>query len=383
MRQASDLDEEFPPATAGDIAVINLESARQYTWSRFLNVPERPGLAETIVELEGLTLEFFSDFCALDRLGMLAEQLTPIAEEPARTAVIQAQVASASHRFDNARDHLARARLFGAPAETIDRVSLGIDQACGTRLDAALAARRRIACETGKLEDRVPLGALLADLREFEEADKVYRSALSEYRDVSPFGLAWACFQLGVLWGELVPERQSERAAQWYTLAIEYLPAYVKARVHLAEIYLTDDRPGDAEALLIPAHSSGDPEVFWRLADVLTAMGRNAEAEEKLWTARLGFDALLNKHLLAFADHGAEFYSGSGGDAERAFQLASINVSNRPTLRAFEQVHALALHIDEPRTAAKILIAATRRWGETKGFRQSSLARHDLDGAAI
>ena len=39
----------------------------------------------------------------------------------------------------------------------------------------------------------------------------------------------------------------------------------------------------------------------------------------------------------AFADHGAAFYSGSGNDAARALDLASANVANRPTLRAFEQ----------------------------------------------
>jgi hypothetical protein len=49
--------------------------------------------------------------------------------------------------------------------------------------------------ESGRLEDLVPLGALLADLRSFGQADSIYRRALMEYRDVSPFALAWVCFQ--------------------------------------------------------------------------------------------------------------------------------------------------------------------------------------------
>ena len=49
------------PATAGDIAVINLESTRQHAWSRFWRAPERPGLAEYIVEQEGLALAFLGD----------------------------------------------------------------------------------------------------------------------------------------------------------------------------------------------------------------------------------------------------------------------------------------------------------------------------------
>jgi hypothetical protein len=34
--------------------------------------------------------------------------------------------------------------------------------------------------------------------------------------------------------------------------------------------------------------------------------------------ARFGFEALLERHFLAFADHGAEFYAGSGNNSRRA-----------------------------------------------------------------
>lgn len=63
------LETDFAPATDGEIAAINQASARQHAWSRFWCNPERPGLAEFIVEQEGVALEFFSDFMALDRLG--------------------------------------------------------------------------------------------------------------------------------------------------------------------------------------------------------------------------------------------------------------------------------------------------------------------------
>ena len=186
--------------------------------------------------------------------------------------------------------------------------------------------------------------------------------------------MAWVCFQLGVLWGELVPETQSSRAAQWYLNAIDYLPCYVKARVHLAEIYLRYGQSGDAEALLIPAVSSRDPEVCWRLADVMVARGRFADAEVQLQAARSGFEVLLKKHLLAFADHGAEFYSGSGNDARRAFDLASFNLANRPTLRAFEQAYATAVGVGETHAASEILAGARTRWGATAAFAFSPLA---------
>lgn len=365
---------DFPPATAGDIAVNNLQSARQRSWSRFWQEPRRPGIAEYIVEQEQLAAQFIGDLGALDRLGTLLDQLDRVDAESMRTALISAQVASMTHRFAEARSHLAQAAVRGAPPAAVDRLSLSIDQAYGTNLDAVLAAQRRMAAESGHLEDLVPLGALLADLHEFNEADCTYRRALEEYQDVSPFAVAWVCFQLGVLWGELVPEPQSSRAKWWYRKALEYLPRYVKARVHLAEIYLCCGRSLDAEALLIPAIASGDPEVCWRLADVMYARGRSAEAEAQIQAARSAFEVLLGKHLFAFADHGAEFYSGSGRDARRALELAHVNVANRPTLRAFEQAYAIALGLGESYVASEFLAAAREHWGATAAFRLSPLA---------
>ena len=103
-------------------------------------------------------------------------------------------------------------------------------------------------------------------------------------------------------------------------------------------------------------------------------MGRLADAEAQMHTARSGFGALLDKHLLAFADHGAEFYSGSGNDARRAFELASVNLVNRPTLRAFEQAHVAAIAAGEMETAFEILAGARKRWGGTAAFGPSPLA---------
>jgi hypothetical protein len=87
--------------------------------------------------------------------------------------------------------------------------------------------------------------------------------------------------------------------------------------------------------------SNRDPEVRWRLADVLIAEERFEEAKVQLDAARSGFEELLGKHLLAFADHAAEFYAGSGNDRRRAVELARVNVANRPTGRAVKQAQAI------------------------------------------
>jgi hypothetical protein len=336
---------DLPRATDGEIAALNFESARRRAWARFAQDARLPGVAEAIVDFERLAAQFLGNLDALDRLETLAAQFAGADDSP-RAALVQAEVASTAHRFADARDHLSRAASLGAPREEIDRLLLGIDQACGVELDAVLAARRRIATASGRLEDLVPLGALLADLERFAEVDAVYRQALSSYADVSPFPLAWVCFQLGVLWGELVPVPDPHLAARWYRRAMAYLPGYVKARVHLAEVCASQGQPGEAEALLKPALASRDPEVRWRLADVLIAQGIFEEGERQLAAARSGFEELLSRHLLAFADHAAEFYAGSGNDYRLALELARTNANNRPTRRAVRQAHAIAVMAD-------------------------------------
>ena len=361
-------DWERPVTTDGDIAVVNLESARRRSWSKFIQDPRRHGIAEAIVENERLTAQLVGDISALDRLESLARQLSQINAESARTALIQAQVASME-----ARRFLAGAEHAGAPLEEVSRIRLNIDQACGVDLDGALSARREIATKSGRLEDLVALGALLADLREFADADRIYRQTLREYRDVSPFPVAWVCFQLGMLWAELVPRPQADQAAQWYRRAIDCLPRYTKARIHLAEIYALSGRTSDAEALLLPALESGDPEARWRLADALISQGRQADAEGHLHAARVAFEALLERHLLAFADHGAEFYAGSGNNSRRAVELARFNVANRPTLRAYEQAHDIAFNSGDREAASEVLAEARIRWGKAAAFASSPL----------
>jgi len=337
----AELDDRCPSATDGAIAAINLESARRRAWSRFAHDARLPGVAEAVVDHERLAAQFLGDLDALDRLDALASQFAHV-DDSSRAALVQAEVASTVHRFGDARDHLAHAARLGAPREAIERHSLAIDQACGVDLGAVLAARRRIASASDRLEDLVPLGAVLADLEHFADADAVYRQAFSSYQDISPFPLAWVCFQLGMLWGELVPVPDPNLAALWYRRAIAYVPAYVKARVHLAEIHTGQGQTSDAKALLLEALSSRDPEVRWRLADVLSAQARFEEAETQLDAARAGFEALLERYLLAFADHAAEFYAGSGNDCPRALELARANVANRPTRRAVTQADAIA-----------------------------------------
>lgn len=364
MSSVPNCEPGFPHVTDGEIAVNNLQSARRSAWSRFRREPQRLDIAECIVELENFNAQFRGDLSALDRLEILVREIDRPESDLERTALIRAQVASTLHRFAEGRDSLAKTTFTGRLGVAAYRLSLSIDQACGEHLELVLESRRQMAETSRRLEDLVPLGAMLAELGHFEEADQIYARALREYNDVSPFAVAWVCFQRGILWGELAPETQPDRAAHWYRRAVDYLPGYVKARVHLSEICLGSGDAAAAVSLLLPVTSCDDPEVQWRLADALSAMGKTTEAERQLEIARSGFEALLERHLLAFADHGAEFYVGSGHDPRRAFELATINLANRPTLRAFKLAHMAALEAREANAASEILLAARERWGE-------------------
>ena len=375
MAQATEVEPQRPSATAGDIAAINLESTRQRSWNRFWRAPEQPGIAEAIVEQEQLTAQFTGDLAAFDRLEMLANELGQREPESARAALIAAQAACLTHRFAHARQSLAVAVARGTPPDIADRLALSIDQATGTDLPVVLAARRERAARPRHWDEQIPLGALLADLGDFAGAERTYLHALRTYPDVAPFSLAWLSFQLGVLWGESAPVSQPERAATWYRTAIDYMPGYVKARLHLAEICLGRGRANEARSLLTPVQASGDPEVAWRLADIAQAAGDSAEAIVQLAAARDGFESLLAKHPLAFADHGAEFYLGSGDDPRRALELARLNLANRPTLRAFEQAVEAARAAGDSNAAGRLRHEASELWGSPVAFRISPLAR--------
>ena len=115
MSEAAEFDDTYFQTTDGDIAVINLESARRRSWSRFYQDPLREGIAETVVEHEQLSVQFAGDLAALDRLEFLAKQLSQTDATSARTSLIQTQVASMMHRFAEARRHLEQAETRGAP----------------------------------------------------------------------------------------------------------------------------------------------------------------------------------------------------------------------------------------------------------------------------
>jgi hypothetical protein len=84
-----ELDFPHPSATDGEIAAINLESARRGAWARFAQDARLPGDAEAVVEKQLLAAQFLGDLDALDHLEKLASQLSPV-DGSSRAALVQA-----------------------------------------------------------------------------------------------------------------------------------------------------------------------------------------------------------------------------------------------------------------------------------------------------
>jgi hypothetical protein len=233
-----ELDCPSPSATDGEIAAINLESARRRAWARFAQDARLPGVAEMIVDNERLAAQFLGDLDALDR-----------------------------------------------------------------------------------------------------------RQAFSCYDDVSPFPLARVCFQLGMLWGRAGGGLES-RCALVSPRDCVFAGLCEGACTLGGDLREPGPNQGCGGATGAGAFEprSGSPVAPCRRAHWARKVRR---WRKQLDAARLGFEELLGRHLLAFADHAAEFYAGSGNNFRRALELAGANVANRPTRLAVKQVQTLALNVDE------------------------------------
>jgi hypothetical protein len=122
------------------------------------------------------------------------------------------------------------------------------------------------------------------------------------------------------MWSEQAGDR--ERGKAFYAEALDYLPQFVAANIHLAEIELAEGEVNAARARLQRVVASSDEP------EALALLGQVERARER-------YETLLAHQPLAFADHAAEFYLGAGADPARAWELARLNLANRPTLRAF------------------------------------------------
>lgn len=311
----------FQRTTDGVIAKKNLDDA--------IRRAERLGPAEAEVALRLERARYFGTFDDFDRVDVLSE--ATLSETPTdRARLARATVLSRFHRFAEAQ----------ALADTIEDQGQTDVVALHATLAAARGDReraRRILEERDYPRDRMHhLGTwaiTAAAGGDYDLADDEYRASLSQHRDVSPFVPAGTFFAMGVMWSERAGF--DVRGRLLYESAVERLPSFVTANVHLAEVEAANDLGAAIARLETIVDSTDDPEPSSRLSSWYAELGDAESANLHRERARLGYEALLDRYPEAFADHACEFYMGAGNDPARAIQLAEINLTERRTPRAY------------------------------------------------
>jgi len=278
------------PTTSGAIALANLdhEIARR---------GDEPGVEDLLLE----RARFLADVDALDRAVELAEARSADRRELLRRARARAAV----HRFVDALADLEAAERAGADADEIAPLRASI--AIATRHAVgevpgleALAGRRP------GFASRSALAGAYAAMGGLENADRTYARALAELDTTSPFPYAWIEFARGTMWAE----RDAARAEMLLRRALDYLPEFVAANLHLAELEAARGDVGSAIARLERFAHTGEPEALGLLGELHVRSGDRELGCLEIAQAHDRYASLLTRHPQAFAAHAAGLYLG-------------------------------------------------------------------------
>jgi tetratricopeptide (TPR) repeat protein len=316
-----------PTLTDGTIALLNLQAQIDGLEDHGTSA-EAATLIDLLI-LRGLILGRISDY---ERAAQLADRQVGAAITDAATYVARARTRAVFHRFTEALDDLDYADRISPEDSAAKQERAAILQALG-RYDEALVIYAAAADRRGKFEQAAALAGLWAERGKTETAQRFYFESLRSYRGVSPFPLALLDFQLGVMW---MHKRELDRARDHLRAARRYVPAYVPAQGHLAEVEAELGNAETAVALLYPlAASSDDPDYAAQLARILAEDESTEDSRYWRQLAAARYDELVASHPEAFADHAAEFWLGAGADPQKALRLARINFAIRKTPRAY------------------------------------------------
>lgn len=304
-------------ATAGVIAFANLDA----------QIAQRHDERD-VEELLLVRARFLGDYEALDRAIRIAENHSSTAADVLR----RARTRSAEHRFGEALTDVAVAEEGGADGDEIRALRASIMVATGRANEVLGELESGMARRPG-FTSRSALAGAYAAVGRLAEADRLYVAALGDLDTTSPFPYAWIYFARGLMWEERGGE--PARAEELYAQALAYLPEFVAANIHIAELEIArGDFASSIARLERVVASSGEPEALALLGKLHIRAGSPMRGRSEISRARQRYESLLARHPLAFADHAAEFYLGPGADAERAWVLAQQNLAVRETDRA-------------------------------------------------
>ena len=281
---------------------------------------ENPADAVAVGQAVGLLLErahLTGDYADYTR----ADQLVQRALAARETTLVHAAAASLDyslHRYASAEAHLSKS---GGDAG----------------LSAAIAFDRGQYAEAGEAYVRLAASEKPIDLSRLaifrwktgaiDEAEDLLSRSEAKYFGRSHRARAWVHLQRGLidldhgrLDEALVHYRDAEAAMQGYWLIDE----------HIAEIHLIREQYDEAEKMYRDlVERTGNPEFLDRLADVLAATGREAEAKEVVARARAAYEQRLALFPEATWGHAIDHWLAWGAP-EEALRMAEANYTNRP-----------------------------------------------------
>ena len=316
-----------PRATDSGLALSNLNSQIASLQKLVVQFSEHFKFRSQLFDLVAVRVQFLGRFDDLALLRSLVSDRSEKIEE----LLLRARYLSTIHDFSGARALLDRARTLQPTNLEIPRQVNTIRIALREGLPQLREEMVAVAKQNPTYSNFVQLAAVEGELGSFESADKNFQNALDAYRDTLPFPMAFIYFQRGVMWAEKAGD--AKRAKAFYQQAVRYLPEYVVAQVHLAEILKDDGEIEAAESGLQKVLETPDPEPKGLLAEIYMAIGK--DEKPLVHAATAAYNALLAEYPLAFADHGAEFFAGPGADPARGLALAKANLGNRRTERAY------------------------------------------------
>lgn len=348
--------------TSGEVAMRNLSSnidAMRRALARTGSFDAASRLVDSLLTRARYTGSY-SDFSEAQDL---AAELTRDSRrfEP---LVLRARVRSALHDFSGAERDLTDAEALGADDISTPRSTIFL--ARGEQLDHVFATRSDALEVSRNFRTLSDMAAVTAVLGRFDEADALFVEALTVYRDVSPFAVAWVHFQRGVMWAEQADRPDIGRSL--YERAVQILPDYVVANVHLAELEFLDGDVAQATARLEALHTlTEDPEPTGLLAEFIQ-LSAPTRASGLAADARRVYNDLLSRYPLAFLDHASEFFAGPGQDPARSVRLALQNLDHRKNHRAYIVAIEAALASGQPSLACELADEATTLVGENENL---------------
>lgn len=261
-----------------------------------------------------------------------------LARAPRDPAALKTRVTALTrvHQFTMAREALERFEAVAIDPNDVAALRATLDEATG-HPERAAAYREQTAMTWPHPSNLTMRAANLALQGKTTAAIAEIPRAAAAVRDNSPLLVAWLLFQ----WGRLYElDGQHAAARQLFEAAHARLPGYVDATVHLAAAIAATG--GDPRTLVTDALAHG------RHPELLALAGLIDEA-------KVAWERYLTALPEAFADHGARFYLGAGGDPARALVLARANLANRDTLEARSLVVDAALAAHQASVACEVV----------------------------